>query len=100
MLTLHLKLQQPLMVISLSPRPLQLPHLILVQPPPSCLLQLASADLRQSSLLLGRAQLGLVTRLHPDAERRVEGDGVGVASDVGGFGGRLSGRFYREERVA
>lgn len=86
MLALHLNLQQPLMIITLPPRPLQLPHLILIQPSPRRLFQLAPTNLRMRLLLLRCAQLGLETRLHPDAQCRVERDGVCVAAHVAGLG--------------
>lgn len=100
MLALHLDLQQRLMIVSLPPRPLQPPNLILIQPPPRRFLQLPPTNLRQSLLLLRRAQLGLEPRLHPYPERRVERDGVCVAAHVYGFGGCLAGCFYGEECVA
>lgn len=52
MLTLHLNLQQRLMIIALPPRPLQLPNLILIQSPPRRLLQLPPTNLRQRLFLL------------------------------------------------
>lgn len=83
MLILDLNLQQPLMIIALALRPLQHPHLILVQPPPSRILQLAPANLGLFALLLGRPDARLEARLHADAQRRVEGDAVGVAAHIG-----------------
>lgn len=51
-LVLDLDLQQPLVVIPLLPRPLQDPHLVLLEPAPGRLLQLPPADLGLELLLL------------------------------------------------
>lgn len=82
------------MIIALPLRPLQHPHLILVQPPPSRILQLPAANLGLFALLLGRPDARLEARLHADAQRRVEGDVVGVTTHIGGRRIRLGRRGW------
>lgn len=93
MLPFDFNLQQLFMIITLLPRPLQLPHLILIQPPPRRLLELPSADLGQRLVLLVLLEARLEARLHPDPECCVERDDVAVAADLrpcrSGFGGGL-----------
>lgn len=79
MLPLNLHLKQLLMIITLSSGPLQPAHLILFQPPSDRLLQLATTNLGQRPLLLGRSQPRLEARLHAYSERGAKGRNLGVA---------------------
>lgn len=69
------------MIITFPPRPLELLDLAVVETAADGLLQLLPANLGQRLFLFGRFDLGLVARLHADAQRRVEGYRVGVAAD-------------------
>lgn len=95
MLTLHLDIQQGLVVIPLPPRPLEHLDLVVVQLPPRRLLELAAADLLARLLLARRLEPGLEARLHAHAQGGVEGDVGLVAAHLG----RRVG-FCRARRVA
>lgn len=82
MLTLHLQIQQHLMIIPLPPRPPQPLHLLLLQPPPRRLLQLLAPNLLPRLLLLARPQPRLEPRLHPHPPRRVKRRALGVPAHL------------------
>lgn len=83
MLTLDLDIQQRLVIVPLSPGPLQHAHLVLLQPPPGGRLQLLPADLLPGLLLPRGLEARLEARLHAHAQRRVEGDLGLVAPHLG-----------------
>lgn len=81
MLPLDPHAQHPLMKIALPPRPLQHPHLVIIQPPARHVLQLLPRHLFLGLLLLLDLLLGLEARLHAHAQRRGKIDCLGVAAD-------------------
>lgn len=80
MLPLNPHVENRLMIIPLPPRPLQPLHFLIFQPPPYHILQLLPTNLLPRLGLLARLQPRLETRLHPDAERRVERDVLRIPS--------------------
>ncbi len=81
MLPLNPHIQNRLMIIPLPPRPLQPPHLPILQLPPHHILQFLPTNLLPRPRLLIRLQPRLEARLHLDPERRIERYGFGITSD-------------------
>ncbi|KAG5995587.1 hypothetical protein E4U54_002828 [Claviceps lovelessii] len=91
---LDLQVQQLFVIVPLTPRPLEYPHLVLLQPPPGRLLQRAPTNFRQGFFLARGPEPGLEARLHAYPHRGVRrGAVVLVAAQLGRCGrlGRLVG---------
>ncbi len=82
MLPLNPNIQDRLMIIPLAPRPLQTPHLILIEAPPDHILELLATDLLARLLLLVRLQAWLEPGLHADTPSRIERDLRSIASHL------------------
>lgn len=80
------------MEIPLPPRPLQPPHLILLQPPPHNPLQLLPTNLLPRLRLLTRFNPWLEPRLHADPQRRLKPQTARVAAHLDHPPARLTTR--------
>ena len=89
MLPLDSNIQDGLMVVPLSPSPLQPFHFILIQTVTDGLLELSTTDLLPGPFGLVGLEARFEAGLHADADGGVEGDGVGITTKLDLDSGRV-----------